>query len=123
MNATQNVLPPALMVTACAAATIVLAGFCRAPSLGLPAPAMITVSSANLDFERPQDAQTMFDRIKEASIQVCGGTPDYRDVHRIAAFEQCRTTAIKQAVAKVGQPMLTAVAASQTVVGMRIAAR
>jgi UrcA family protein len=122
MTAPRYILPTALMFTACAAAVIVLVGFSRVSSPGVPAPAAISVSSSDLDFNRPEDAQTLFERIKEASVQACGGAPESSDLHRISAFEQCRTAAIKRAVAQVGQPMLTAVADTQTI-GMRIAAQ
>jgi UrcA family protein len=119
MNALHNVLPPTLTAIVCAS-VFVLAGTMHAR---VPVePASVSVRSNDLDFNRPQDAAILIDRIEEASIPACGGAPDYRDLHRISSFEQCRKAVIKRAVLQVGQPLVTKVAEIETL-GMRLAVR
>jgi len=71
-------------------------------------PISVVVQYADLDISRTVGAKVLFDRIKFASIRACGGQPDARQSRENADFDQCRREAIREAVARVNSPMLTA---------------
>ncbi len=108
------------MTVSVGAAGMVVGGAVHPQSIA--APAAVSVRSSDLDLQRPVDAQTLFERVAEASIQACGGTPDFRDTPRIAAFDQCRKAVITRTVRQLNQPLLTEVADANTLT-MRIAIR
>ena len=68
----------------------------------------VVVQYADLDLSRTAGAKALFDRIQFASIRACGGRPDSRELRQSADFDQCRKVAIRDAVAQVNSPMLTA---------------
>ena len=70
----------------------------------------VAVPYADLDLTRAAGAKALFDRIQVASIRACGGRPDSRELREDAEFYQCRKEAIRDAIAKVNSPMLTAMA-------------
>jgi UrcA family protein len=120
MIATHNALGLTLTLAVCA--TSVILGGASLRRQGDIHPAMIAVRSNDLDFNRPADNMVLFERIKEASVEVCGGTPDYRDIRRVPLFEQCRKVAIRLAVQQMNQPILTQLADIE-VKPMRLAVR
>jgi len=96
------------MTLSVGAAGVVVGGAVRPQ--GASAPTAISVRSDDLDLQRPVDVQTLFERIEEASVTACGGTPDFRDTPRIATFDHCRKTVIKLTVRRLNQPLITEVA-------------
>lgn len=111
----------ALAMTLTVGAAGVVAGAAVHPQ-SADASAAVSVRTDNLDLQRAVDVQTLFERIEEASVSVCGGAPDFRDTGRIAAFDQCRKTVIRRAVRQLNQPLLTEVADANAMT-MRIAVR
>lgn len=120
MIATHYAMLPTVAVALCSA-VVVLTGFTHGP-VSPAGPANLQVASSDLNFSRPQDVQTLLERMQDASVDACGGAPDFRDVRRISAFEQCRRTAIRRAVVQLNQPLVTEIAEVQTL-GMRLAVR
>jgi UrcA family protein len=119
MIALHGVMAFAMTVSVGAAGVVV--GGAVLPQ-GPVAPTAVSVRSNDLDLQRPVDAQILFERVAGASIQACGGTPDFRDTPRIAAFDQCRKAVISRTVRQLNQPLLTEVAEANTLT-MRIAIR
>jgi UrcA family protein len=70
----------------------------------------ISVRSDDLDFNHIHDVLVLLERIDDASILTCGGTPDFRDIRRSAAFERCRDAATNEAVRRMNRPVLTEIA-------------
>ena len=97
-----------------------LSGSVRA--YGADGPARVSVRTDDLDFSHAPDAQVLLDRISEASVQACGGAPDYRDTNKVEAFDRCRKAVIARAVREVNIPIVTEIAAAQAV-PMRVAAQ
>jgi len=106
MIALHGILALAMALTV-GAAGVVVGGAVR-PSTD--AQAAVSVRSEDLDLQRPVDAQTLFERIEEASVAACGGTPDFRDTPRIASFDHCRKAVINRTVRQLNQPLLIEVA-------------
>jgi UrcA family protein len=68
-----------------------------------------TVLAADLDAAKPEDVQTLYDRIRSAARIVC--RREYSaawDLKRIFHRQQCFERAVDQTVAEVGVPQLTA---------------
>ncbi|MBS0377989.1 MAG: UrcA family protein [Proteobacteria bacterium] len=67
----------------------------------------VTVSYRDLDLTTPSGAHTLYDRIRTAARTVCG----YRGTQLTdqAFWDSCYRGAITEAVAKVNNPLLTAV--------------
>lgn len=69
------------------------------------------VSYADLDIDRPEDAQVLMSRIKNAAYRVCGGDPRRHMSYTLipgrveAAFKECREDAVAQAMAAVESSM------------------
>ena len=82
----------------------------------------VTVSYRDLDIGHAAGAKALYERITAASARACGDASDERDLGRRAAIDQCRSLAIRQAVASVGSPALSAMA-GQSADGMRVASR
>jgi UrcA family protein len=89
---------------------------------GANAPAHLSVRTSDLDFSHAPDAQVLLQRIDDAATSVCGGTPDYRRLREVAAFEHCRKAAIWQAVRDAHQPLVTEIADTEPM-PMRLAVR
>jgi UrcA family protein len=119
MTASHNILTPTAAFALFAAAVVLTT---IVPARGHGDPAILSVPYSDLDFNRPADAEILVERLQEASVPVCGGAPDYRQVERIATFEQCRRAAIQRAVTRMHQPMVSKIAAVETL-GLRLAAR
>jgi UrcA family protein len=85
-------------------------------------PISVSVSYADLDIGHAAGAEVLLQRIKSAAVRACGGAPHKRALRQRAAFDDCRVTAISQAVAEVNSPALTELASSG-VAPVRIASR
>jgi UrcA family protein len=120
MIGSHNALGLTLALAVCAA-SVILSGAALRHQDDIR-PTAISVRSNDLDFDRPSDNMILFERIKEASVEACGGTPDFRDIRRVSLFEQCRKAAIRLAVLKADQPVLTEIA-DIDVKPMRLAVR
>jgi UrcA family protein len=95
-----------------ATATLLLAG--AAPVMAQPdrTTASVKVTYSDLDLSSGAGAKILYQRIRHAAVEVCGGTPELRDLDRVAAYDQCRKVAVQAGVAKVNAPMLKAIANS-----------
>ena len=62
-------------------------------------PVSVSVSYADLDLAAPAGATVLKHRIKAAADKVCG-RPHMRDLKAMAAWEDCRTAAQAEAVAR-----------------------
>ena len=74
------------------------------------APMKISVRYGDLDIGHAAGAKVLFQRINSAAARVCGGEPDLRELQQRAAYDQCRKTAVGEAVAKIDSPIVTALA-------------
>ena len=64
----------------------------------------------DLNLSRPDDATALYRRIKAAAYDVCGSfDTDRRDLTDLAALNTCVHSAVRDAVAKVNQPALSAI--------------
>ena len=71
-------------------------------------PGSIAVRYDDLDVGHPAGAKVLLQRIEAASIRVCGGQPDPRDLEWRAEFDQCRGQAVNAAIKSVNSPLLAA---------------
>jgi UrcA family protein len=76
-------------------------------------PVGIQVRYADLDIGHVAGAQILLHRIQVAAANACGGAPDLRELQQRADFDHCRNAAVGAAIARVGSPMLAAVAAHE----------
>lgn len=70
------------------------------------APSMV-VRFADLDLSRSEGAKVLYQRLKGAAETVCAPLED-RDLSMQMSYGRCVRTAIRNAVAKIDQPVLTA---------------
>ena len=104
------------------AATVLVAGVAPALAHAADGETTVTVSYRDLDVSQSAGAKALYQRIEAASDRACGGAPDVRLLDRLAAFDQCRAHAIRQAVAAIDAPALSDMA-EQDVRAMRVASR
>ena len=98
---------------AIATATILLAG--AAPALAQPdgrTAISVKVTYRDLDLSSEAGAKVLYQRIRHAAVEACGGMPELRDLDRVAAYDQCHKLAVQAGVARVNAPMLKAMANS-----------
>jgi len=100
------------IIAAMTAAALVLgaAGAASAQSVAADNGPSMTVRLADIDLSSKDGALAAMHRIETAADTVCGGEPAVREWTRRASYDQCRSTAIKGAVAAVGRPVLSEVA-------------
>jgi UrcA family protein len=73
-------------------------------------PISVSVGYADLDINQAAGAKILLERIDAASVRACGGEPDIHMMQQRATFDQCRKSAVDQAVATVNTPLVTALA-------------
>jgi len=100
------------MLTATVAGGASLFGFSPSVYRGDERPA-VSVRSDDLDFRHVPDAMVLFDRIEDAAVKACGGTPAFRQSRQAAAFDRCRIATIRQTVRQINWIVLTEVAENQ----------
>jgi UrcA family protein len=98
-------------VSLSAAAAVALLAGAATPAFAQSDPISVAVSYADLDISHASGAAVLFQRIQAAATRACGDMPYIRDLGRMAEFETCRTTAVHDAVVRVGSPLLTAMIA------------
>jgi UrcA family protein len=67
----------------------------------------VTVSYAEFDLSKPAGAEALYRRIKRAAFLVCGGEDSPITWNR-SQKDQCISTSVGEAVAKVNAPLLSA---------------
>jgi len=77
-------------------------------------PRAISVRADDLDLNHLPDAEVLLKRIADASVVACGENPDFRHLREVESFDQCRKTAIKDAIRRLNQPIVTEVAETHT---------
>jgi UrcA family protein len=92
-----------LFQTVLAAGTLIVAVSTAARAAEIP---QVHVRYADLNVSSPAGAAVLYQRIRVAANQVCG-TPDQRDLSRLEQAKACTDKAIANAVAAVGNDMLT----------------
>ena len=105
---------PAMLAAAVVTAVLSLGAGHAAPAT--------TVSYGDLDLSRPAGAEVLVRRLENASRQVCGGTPDLRNLEANRLFRACVRVAMDGAVTKVGAPLVREVYA-HAATGERMAQR
>lgn len=75
----------------------------------------VTVRYGDLDVDHSDGAKVLLQRIRVASVRACGGAPDVRDPTQRANYDECRDTAVRDAVALVHSPVLTAMAGEEAI--------
>lgn len=68
----------------------------------------ISVAYGDLNLTSSAGAETLYRRIKQAGARVCGAQPGSMELRRLVVWNECRETAIVNAVEAVGRPRLTA---------------
>jgi UrcA family protein len=104
------------------AATVLVAGAAPALAHAADGQTSVTISYRDLDVSHSAGAKALYQRISAASVRACGGAPDLRRLDEVAAFDQCRASAIRQAIASVDAPTLSDMAA-QDLRNVRMASR
>jgi UrcA family protein len=99
-----RLLPLALLALACA--SVSPQNVARAAGWSRDAPS-VTVSFSDLDLSKPRGTATLYTRIRNAARTVCG-TIDIALVEEKVNWDECVDRSIANAVAKVGDPSLTA---------------
>ena len=69
-----------------------------------------TVKFADLDLSKSEGQKTLLSRIRSAAGEVCAPRPETKDTKGSTAYKKCVGDAVNGAVAKVGNPGLTALA-------------
>ena len=69
-----------------------------------------TVKFADLDLSKSEGLKTLLSRIRGAAGEVCAPKPETNDVNGSTGYKKCVGDAVNGAVAKVGNPSLTALA-------------
>ena len=77
-------------------------------------PRTISVRADDLDLRHLPDAEVLLKRIADASVAVCGATPDFRHLRQAESFDRCRKAAIKDAIRRLNQPVVTEIAETHT---------
>ncbi|HTC52909.1 MAG TPA: UrcA family protein [Steroidobacteraceae bacterium] len=83
-----------------------------------PAPAVVpggdlAVNYADLDINTTAGAETLYERIRRAAVQVCPQV-DFGDIERHAVAVRCLNEAVAHAVNSIASPQLAAVYAART---------
>ncbi len=92
-----------LFQTVLAAGTLILTVSTAAHAAQIP---QVHVKYADLNVSSPAGAAVLYQRIRLAATLVCG-TPDQRDLSRLAQAKTCTDKAIANAVTAVGNDLLT----------------
>jgi UrcA family protein len=92
------------------AAAAVLAAAAPASAQSLNEQASVTVRYGDLNLDHAAGAKALLYRIKIAAKIACSPIPEMGRWDEVRAFDACRKAAIDRAVAKVGSPILTAMA-------------
>lgn len=84
-----------------------------APAVAAPAsPASdqvsVPVGLGDLNLGSGAGAEIALRRIHNAARSICGGTPDVRELDRAAAYTDCMSRSVGQAVASLDSPLVTA---------------
>jgi UrcA family protein len=71
----------------------------------------MVIHFGDLNPSNPKDAGVLLARIERAAKTACGGQPTFSSYtgHLDGTFEECRGTAIRKAVERLGSPTLTRV--------------
>lgn len=70
----------------------------------------MTVSFSDLKVSHPTGAKTLYKRLREASLSVCGPRPDdFRWMEGMRQWNQCLEQSVASAVARIGVPAVTQV--------------
>jgi len=69
-----------------------------------------TVKFADLDLSKAEGQKALLARIRGAAGEVCAPKPEPNDTKGSTSYKKCVGDAVNQAVAKVGNPGLTALA-------------
>jgi UrcA family protein len=64
-----------------------------------------TVHFDDLDLASTAGAETLYDRLREASRKVCGTRP-YRSLYKVRHWNNCYSAALDQAIVQIGNPLL-----------------
>ncbi len=70
-------------------------------------PPQVTVPYGDLNLHNDAGTRALYARLVRAARRVCGGE-DARDPARVRVAQACRDAALRDAVGRVGAPMLTA---------------
>jgi len=84
----------------------------------------IAVAYSDLDLSSEVGAQSMLKRLTAAAGRACGGRPEQGGVAlltQIDTWNACRAEALREAVAKLGQPVVSRVHAASTFKTVKVA--
>ncbi len=70
----------------------------------------VTVRYSDLDLSREAGARIVYQRIKSAATEACGGQPDIRLLTSRMIYIHCRAETIDRAVKTLNAPLVTAMA-------------
>jgi UrcA family protein len=105
-------LKPGFPVAALALTLLSSAAWCEEPGQKTQLIGKIHVELKDLNLNRPADARTLLDRLRQAAWTACGGDPKLHDSYRtrpeqtLRVYEECRENAVKRAIDQIGAPLL-----------------
>jgi UrcA family protein len=68
----------------------------------------VSVPVADLDFSSPSGAAILLSRVHTAAASICGDAPDIREAARFGLYQSCVKAAVDQTVARLDNPVVTA---------------
>jgi UrcA family protein len=72
-------------------------------------PGQVRVNYADLNLDSDVGVQALFERIKQASADICGPAPSIADLNESRAYQDCMQATISKSVRQMNLPTLTAV--------------
>jgi UrcA family protein len=88
----------------------VLALACVSPALAAEPQTSVAVRYGDLNTAVPAGVETLLRRVDQATLVVCGGRPDLRDIAAVGRFKTCRAQAREQAIAQTGSSLAVTLA-------------
>jgi UrcA family protein len=76
--------------------------------------ASVVVGYSDLDLTDAQGAKTLYTRLRAAAREVCGSTPDPRELRQYANYQACYTRALHKAVHRIDSQRLHALHAERS---------
>lgn len=73
----------------------------------------VDVSYGDLNLQHPAGAAAVMRRIRTAAEQVCGGSPDLREVPETTRFRACVSTVVRNAVADLNAARMSGAASGR----------
>ena len=110
---------PEILAAALTLTMLGQAAWCKPPETKYDLVGAVRVELKGLDLQKPADARTLLERLKQAAYHACGGDPRFhysyatRPEQTVAVYEECRANAVKRAIDRIGAPTLAQIYAEE----------